>query len=309
MAPKNPRSDKGRAQRTPDPLSREELAKDYGYALKVLYSDTELAKLFETAVSEGWNNNRFQAELRNTNWFQTNNEFARTAWVAERMGGADWEASLQDARARVRQEAVAVGADLTDQEAESLARQYIYGGWRDPARTQFLAEALSKEIQVFPEGRTFRGSSGNLVDDLKALATSNGLQYTDDWYLGAAKSVASNLSTADDWIGDIREQAASLYPIYSDRIRSGMSASDLASPYINMMANEFEMNPADITLTDPYVKQALMGIDDKGNPKPMSLWEFQKKLRNDPRWLNTTKAGNEVATVVNDVLQAFGMRG
>jgi len=293
----------------PDTLSREQVAAQYGYALKVLYSNAELAKLFESAVANQWKPEKFTAELRNTNWYQTNDQYARTAWAAEQMGGADWEASLANARNVVQQRATAAGADVTPQELDSLARQFVYGGWGDAARTQFLDEALAKEIQVFPSGATFRGSAGNLVDDLKALAVSNGVQYNDDWYVGAARSVQSNLSTADDWMRNIRDQAASMYPVYGEKIKSGMSALDLASPYINMMANEFEISSADIGLQDPYIRQALMGIDEKGNPKPMSLWEFQQKLRKDPRWLKTTKAQNEVATVANDILQAFGFAG
>ena len=130
MAPQTAvRKKKNQGQMASDPLSREQLAAQYGFALRVIYSDPELAKLFEDAVSQGWNAQLFQTSLQNTNWYQTNNEYARKAWTAERMGGADWQASLTDARNTVRQEAVKVGADLSDQEAESLARQYLYGGY------------------------------------------------------------------------------------------------------------------------------------------------------------------------------------
>jgi hypothetical protein len=53
----------------------------------------------------------------------------------------------------------------------------------------------------------------------------------------------------------------------------------------------------------------LMGIDDKGNPKPMGLWDFERKLKNDPRWMNTKNAVNDVSAVATDVLRIFGLRG
>lgn len=295
-----------------DPLQRDELAAQYQSAVGIIYSVPEIKPIFEKAVSEGWTADRFKAAVQNSDWFRSNNEYARVAWAQEQMGGADWEASLDEARQAVRAAAVGMGADVTEQELNALARRYVYEGWGQSTRQNLLAEALSQEISYVPDARgavTMRGGAGQLSDNLRNLARANGVSFTDNWYLSAAKSVASGLSTPEDWERDVREQAASLFPVYSEKIRQGMNVYDLASPYINTMAQELELDPNMITLDDNYIRSALGGMNDKGDFQPMGLWDFQKKLRQDPRWENTSRAQNEVTSVTGKVMQMFGLMG
>lgn len=297
----------------PDPLTRDELAARYQFSLKVIYSNSELARLFETAVKQGWTGEKFNAEVRNTQWYQNNNQYAREAWTAEQLGGADWAAKVDNAKMAVQGAATEAGADLTPEELDSLSRQYIYQGWNQPGRQTLLMRALAEQIEVMPQGKGLgkglRGRAGSFTDQLKSEAFANGLRYSDSWYVEAARSVASGLTTEDDWKRDIREQAASMFPVYGDRIRQGMSAYDLASPYINMMAQTFEIAPDQIQLSDPYIKEALMGTDEQGQPRAMGLWDFQKRLRNDPRWMKTKQASDEIGTVATDIMRVFGLRG
>ena len=295
-----------------DPLEREELAAQYQSAVGIIYSVPEIKPLFEKAISEGWTADRFKASVQNSDWFRSNNEYARLAWAQEQMGGADWQASLQDARSAVRSAAVSMGADVTEEQLNALAKRYLYEGWNQSTRQGLLAEALSQNISFVPDQRgnvSMRGGAGQLTDDLRNLARANGVSFSDNWYQSAARSVASGLSTANDWERDVREQAASLFPVYSEKIRQGMNVFDLASPYINTMAQELELDPNQITLNDQYIRSALGGMNDKGDFEPMGLWDFQKKLRQDPRWENTSRAQNEVTSVTGKVMQMFGLMG
>jgi hypothetical protein len=118
---------------------------------------------------------------------------------------------MQNAHTAVQQAATQMGAALTSQELDALSRRYIYEGWSDPKRSQLMATALSGEITFMPDERgntSLMGESGNLQDDLRSVATANGLTYSDNWYESAAKSVAAGLKTANDWERDVREQAA-----------------------------------------------------------------------------------------------------
>jgi len=295
----------------PDPIDREVLAAQYGYALQVIYSNNELRDLFERSVTQGWagNSAKWNAELRNTNWYQQNNEYARRAWAAQAMGGADWQSQLDNAKMAVQDAASRFGADLDPSELDSLAQQYIYQGWYDPSRQALLNKALSEQIPTLPNNKGLKGAAGTFVDQLKSEAIANGLSYSDSWYTSAAKSVASGLTDQNYWVREVRDKAAGMFPVYADRIRQGMTMQDLASPYVNLMADVLEISPQQITLNDPYVREALMGIDDKGNPKPMGLWDFERKLKNDPRWMNTKNAVNDVSAVATDVLRIFGLRG
>ena len=296
-----------------DRLSKAQLAKEYQNAIGIIYSVPEIRPIFEQAVAQGWDVPKFTAAVQNSKWYNSNNEYARKAWAQENIGGpegADWKARQQNARTTVQLAASQMGANLTPQELDALTRRYLYEGWDDSTRAPLMMQALSEEISFVPDNRgqvTMMGKAGSFADQLRSNARANGMAYSDSWYLSAAKSVASGLSTEDDWTRQIQEQAASRFPVFADKIRAGATVYDMASPYIQTMAQEFEINPDQISLDDPYIMQAMTALDDKGTPVPLGLWDFQKKLRNDPRWMNTAKAQNEVTSVTGRVMQMFGL--
>ena len=295
-----------------DQLSREELAAQYQSVVGIIYSVPELQGLFEQALDEGWTPTRLQSAVQNSNWFRDNSESARIAWAQEQTGGADWQQSLNDAQRAVQARARQIGASITPEQAAALARRFIYENWGSEGRGGLLDEALAQDIRGIPDSRgvaNLRGQAGDLQQSLRSLATANGVFLTDNWYQSVAQSVAMGLSSAEDWERDVREQAASYWPVYADKIRAGVNVYDLASPYIRTMAQEFEIDPSQITLENPYIRQALTGMDEQGNPTTTNLWDFQKKLRQDPRWQNTAKAQNEVTSTVGRIMQMFGFMG
>lgn len=292
-----------------DPLEREQLAREYGYALNVIYSVPEIRRLFEQAFSDRtgqWTVEKFQAALQNTEWFRGNSQYARVAWTQEQVGGKDWEDRVGLAKEIVQRRATQLGARLTSAEVDAMARRYLYEGWGEAGRAALMDTALSGEISYLPDERGaagFRGQAGSFVDELRMLAQANGLQYSDSWYESQARSVAAGLTTEEDAAREIREQAASRWGAWGDKIRGGMTAYDLASPYINLMSETLEISPDSINLNDPYIQRAMMGNE------AMPLWEFQRQLRNDPRWMNTNYAQNEITGVADAVMEMFGLRG
>lgn len=291
-----------------DLLDRDKLASEYKTAVGIIYSVPEIRPLFEKALSEGWSVDKFAAAVQNSSWYQANSEYSRLAWAKETLGGADWQETQKSARSAVQDRATQVGASLTPAELDALTRRYLYEGWGTAGRKSFLDEALAGEISYLPDERGqkgFRGAAGDLTDKLKQLSMANGISFSDDWYQAAARSVTAGLTTEEDWLRDVREQAAGRWGALGDQIRAGQNAYDIASPYIDMMARELELSPYDIKLTDPYIDQALSGSTEG----PMSLWEFQKKIRNDPRWMETSYAQNQITGVASAVMEMFGLRG
>lgn len=308
VTPRERRQYKREQELKPDRLSPEQLAAQYDFAYAVFNADPELMDLLQKATQQQWETSRFNAELMTTDWWKNNNEYAREAFAKRAIGGADWDATLQDARALVQQRATQVGARLSEQELNQLADQTITSGWDRAGRTSMLDQALSQKISAAQGGRLM-GGAGDLQQQLKQVAVSNGLRLSDSYYESAARSVAAGLTTAEDWQREVRQQAASLWPTWSEKINAGMDARDLANGYINIMSETFEIMPDQISLDDPYIRQAMTAQDDKGDPRPLGLWEFQQKLRKDPRWMGTKQAEDEISGIANDVLKMFGFVG
>jgi hypothetical protein len=296
------------ATKTADKLSREQLAEEYKSAVGIIYNVPELTPLFEQAVNENWTADKFKAAVQSSNWYRNNSEPARLAFARKAIGGADWADLQAIARQTVQQTATNLGVVLTPEQLDGYTQRYVYEGWDAADRKPLMTKALSEDIKFTDKG-SLKGLAGNLQDTLKKIAVDNGLRLSDSYYKSAAVSVASGLQTKEDWERDVRDQAASLWPSYSEKIKAGVDVASLASGYVNTMAQTLEINPQDINLNDPYIREALGNFDDKGNPAPLGLWDFEKKLRADPRWMNTKQATDETSSVANTVLKMFGFRG
>ena len=301
-------AEKKAAQREKDQLDRAELEASYKSAVGIIYAVPELQQLFEDALNSEWTAASVKAAVQSSDWYLANNEYFRTAWAKASIGGADWTATQETARLAVQAAATAKGRTLTAAELEANTQRYIYEGWGEVGRQQLLNDALAVGLTTGTDG-FMAGAAGDLQQTLKDVANRNGLPLSQGYYESAAKSVASGLTTENDWIRDLRAQAASLWPSYADKINAGVDVGDLASGYVNTMANTLEINASEISLNDPSIREALSSFDDKGNPLPMGLWDFQNKLRSDPRWMNTKQATDSISETANTVLEMFGLRG
>jgi hypothetical protein len=70
------------------------------------------------------------------------------------------------------------------------------------------------------------------------------------------------------------------------------------------MAETLELNPKDIDALDPTIQVALKNNGNKGT---MNLTDFNRLLRNDPRWARTRNAKQEASNYALEVLKDFGL--
>lgn len=309
----------GVATANPDTLDRDQLAKYYGYAYDIITRNPDLFDLWKraTAGDGNWSAERFQSQVRNTNWYKNNAESARLAWVGETAGGKDWTDQLKAASDAVSKRATDLGFHVAPADLAGLARDYIYNGWgTSAARATELDKALSGQKvaagaaqHVGQHAYTTTGDGGvfgETAQQLRGLAEKNGIGYDQSWFDAAARSVAGGLTTQQDWENDIRDKAASLFPVFADKIMAGMNARELASPWVTRMANVLELDPASIDLNDPAIKNAMGGIDEKGNPVATGLWDFEKKLMQDKRWQYTKGASDRADGLISKIGSMMG---
>jgi hypothetical protein len=86
-------------------------------------------------------------------------------------------------------------------------------------------------------------------------------------------------------------------------LAEGTDLSTVYSPYKKAMAAVLEINPETISLSDPVLRSAI------GPNGEMSLYEYQRSLRKDPRWQYTNNAREDVSTAALQVLRDFGFQG
>lgn len=146
------------------------------------------------------------------------------------------------------------------------------------------------------------------TNELRSIAKQYGVNMGDNWYSSAGVNVMRG-QDPERYINDIKEQSASRYRAYADRIKAGDTLERIASPYINAYANLLEINPYDVDVFDNTIQQALLSTDEKGNNVPRNLFQFELDLKKDPRWLNTKNAQQTYSGLASKILGDFGLMG
>lgn len=288
-----------------DIVTPEDAAAEYGYALALFKSDDELWNLLEQGIKNDWNPAKFEAALRNTRWWREHSSSWRQAEELYHSDPGRYQEELAATKASIEATAAQMGVDVPDNEIDKIAwRAYRYGWTADQLRRE-----LVKHLQPFTTGG-YAGQAGDVEDSLRALARANGVTMSQEFYTNAVTTIVGGTRTQEEWEDYIRKQAASAFPVYADAIlEGGANVADLASNYISRMANLLELDPSSIELTDPMIRQALSGNGPDGKPAAMGLWDFEKALRNDARWMQTKNAKDEFDSTVVDVLRTFGFMG
>jgi len=181
----------------------------------------------------------------------------------------------------------------------------------DKIKSNLLAGKQEVNKSAIPEG-----PSGKYFIELKNLASKNGIMLSDSAATDYSNKIVAGTIDADTASNIIRESAASAFPQFADKIKSGVNLQTLADPWIQSMSSILEIPYTSIDLFDPTIRGAI----SRGYPKATAtsgmggvsggeytIYDFEKDLRQDPRWQYTKNAEKAVSSATLKVLQDFGM--
>lgn len=211
------------------------------------------------------------------------------------------EADVERAVDRKRQDITALtetyGIVLPEGQLDILAREAWRSGWeRDEIFTN-LRPFLEQTIED-PEVDLV-GRAGDMETDLMGWSARNGL----DLSRQAAAKYITNLTvgtqTLDDVKADLRrDYLAGMFPAWADRINDGFDPEIIFQPYKDTASRLLEVE--NVGFDDPLLRSALQ------NPEQVSLYDFEKQIRNDPRWQYTDNAFQTYASAGQRIASMFG---
>lgn len=286
-------------------LSPEELASEYGWAYSFLKGNKELSGLFDEAVKDSWSSDKFQAKLRDTEWWKKNSDTMRKASAEKSTDPATYNAKVNAAKVQVQQMAAEMGAAIPDSKLNKIAEQVITAGLDESS----LKNILGQYIGFQDNGSTLNGMAGQYEAMIKNFAYTQGVTLDKQTVKNQAALIGRGMASEQDFKNQITNQAISTYPGYKTQLEGGQTMMDIASPYIQQMADDLEIPYTQIGLQDPLIKSALNGVNQQGKPVGMDTVTFQSQLRNDPRWAKTQKAQDSTMTTGLKVLKDMGMIG
>ena len=123
-----------------------------------------------------------------------------------------------------------------------------------------------------------------------------------------ARRIATGKLKTEDLSALFARSHGDNYPQLASRLKEvpGATIRSLASPYINLMAKELELDPEAINLDDPELDKALRPDGTAGKVPMMSLADFKMALRKSPKWEYTTAANEAARSSATGLARAFG---
>lgn len=145
---------------------------------------------------------------------------------------------------------------------------------------------------------------------IRQYLADNGLKMSDDFVTENVRRIGAGEITVDDVTSHLRDKyLVNEFPAWADSLKSGATVKDIAAPYVTKMAQVLELPEEAIDLSDPKLRSALTTPGTDGKPTFKPLWQFEQDLRQDPRWMQTNQAQDEIAKTASDVLSMFGFQG
>lgn len=210
---------------------------------------------------------------------------------------------IEETKARIEESLIESGAVVTPEDLDAIAAEVYDRAIEDKPS---LVRKLIREVAKFDPAEKLGGTAGRNLQELKSTAAANGLDlnrvFGSDVQNWLSKiNAGEDIETFKQTIRDVAK--IGLPEKVQGLVDRGVDLETIYSPYKRTMAAILEVNPETITLDDPTLRSAI------GPDREMSIYDFQRNLRQDPRWEYTDAARSEVSGLVNKVLKDFGFVG
>jgi len=310
-----------------------EAVKLYGGIDEIFNTDQELKNLLIRAIGDvatakdDMDEEQFINLLQNTTWYKSNAGPIRQRGFEKRQYDAlvkkiktddpqyktkieelnktsAYGRGLQDVIDILRENAMSLGRQISEEDLRVIA-QGIYDYANEDDAVKIRNAILG--VGTFGVGKGIvSGAAGQNLTTLRAVARANGLNL-DTMFKDSIDSWLDKISKGESietFKSIIRNTAKAGLP---DRVASlldqGVDLETIYSPYKKIMAAVLEIAPDSIDLNDPTLRAGI------GPDKEVSLYEYQRMLRKDPRWQYTNNAREDVSNSALTVLRNFGFQG
>jgi len=301
---------------------RQDFMEDYYARLgpevaNLVRTDGELRRLFDEAIRKGWDAQRFDSELRKTDWWKDPKKGAswRAAFELEFNNPPGvWNEALDNAKEKIADLANELyNIQIPDDVLDKIARRFYYQGWNTNDRG--LRSWLAKQFGQQQADGTELTPGGALLDTQRTLdeaVRAYGLTRDAGWSASTAAKILdprANFDEDDAW-NELIAEAESRYPVFAGRLSKDRSVRDLAAGYIGELAQMLELrDPNSVDLSDPLLQRAFTSLDEKNQPRLMPLWEFNQAIKKDERWQYTNNALNTYSSIGSDLARMMGFVG
>jgi hypothetical protein len=312
-----------------DKLDLATLQAKFSIAAGVIGADDSLRLVLDQILQEGITSEAIMTQMvQGTLWYKNQTDKQRQYEYAKATNPGQFAADLQLNASNIVKQFMGNGIKITAAEAIDYAQQLMKSVVLDKSGKvvrydqEFLNKIMANAIDFSKKsvigGKTIYNMTGKLetvANELYKRAWDYGFPSSmsntrfEGWFENTMKGLIAGTLNPEDIDNDFQKQAMSMFPGLTNQLSQGQTLRAAADPWINALANTWEVDPNTIDLNDKYLQQALNYTDEKGNVKTMNLYDTKKLGRRSPDSDFTSWAKEEKTGIANTILRDFGYLG
>jgi hypothetical protein len=254
---------------------------------------------------------QIDAAIQRTNWYRTHSQKQQAWHVLAATDPAEAVKRQKQKQNDVLLAGVRMGSKLTLGQIGYIADLALQNGWSDSELQDQLVGYTSK---LRPDQRA-PGEFGAAITTVRQLADEYAMPLSAkeaETFAARMLQTGTTGATAGADEGSIRDmlaqRAKSLYPALRRELEAGVTVAQWAQPYKQIAAQELGVSVDAMTFSDPRWKAMLEGVTTKDGKDPMTLSEWQTRIRTDAKYgYDKTSGGRLVAAgLADEVSKMFG---
>ena len=312
-----------------DKLDQATLQAKFSIAAGVLGADPSLKAVLDKILQDQITSEAIMTQMiQDTLWYKNQTDKQRQYEFAKATNPGQFAADLQLNASNIVKQFMGNGIKITAAEAIDYAQQLMKSVVLDKSGKvvrydqEFLNKIMANAIDFSKKsvigGKTIYNMTGKLetvANELYKRAWDYGFPSSmsntrfEGWFENTMKGLIAGTLNPEDIDNDFQKQAMSMFPGLTNQLSQGQTLRAAADPWINAIANTWEVDPNSIDLNDKYLQQALNYTDEKGTVKTMNLYDVKKLARRSPDSDFTSWAKEEKTGIANTILRDFGYLG
>jgi hypothetical protein len=312
-----------------DKLDMATLQAKFGIAAGIIGADASLKAVLDQILSQGITSEALMTQMiQGTLWYKNQTDKQRQFVYAKETNPGQFAADLQLNASNIVKQFMGNGIKITAAQAIEYAQQMMQSAIIDSSGKvirydqEFLNKIMANSIDFSKKSvigdKTIYNMTGKLetvANELYKRAWDYGFPSSmsnsrfEGWFETTMRGLIAGTLNAEDIDNDFQKQAMSMFPGLANQLSQGQTLRAAADPWINAIANTWEVDPNSIDLNDKFVQRALNYTDEKGNISTMNLYDVKKMARRSGNFDFTSTAKEEKTGIANTILRDFGFLG
>jgi len=238
---------------------------DFGFDPEFLRTHKEIAELVEKAVDKEWSIPRFEAELKQTKWWQNHTVAERSWQIQLTEDPAEAESLLEKSKQDLITMADQMGVVLSDEQVDRISARAVRQGL-DPTEIQLI---IGQKFRM--DKGAERGQAATIVSDIRTMADEFGLPVSRRRLNRWTQEVLSGRQTVEGYADVMREQALAAYSHLAPVLNNGSTVRQWADPYLQQASSLLGVSTDQMRLQKGKYAQLLNPTKD-GKIPTMDEW-------------------------------------